>query len=343
VKNVEVQKVLKMNKEGTITDEQAAELIDELTRRGSGPAQSGEGIADVISSLIGKTVDGAVSLSVVAGHSTSHVTGFAPNDLQNNEFHMSKVEGPKGEGYVFRGNQVRMSHVKPMRLERAELTDNRIDASKVEELVVIDGKLSGSLFQASAVDGFKVENARVAGAKLLSSKLSGFEIAAESSVEDVKLNASAIKRLSILDRSEWASTSISGAKIKDLRIVGSKLSGVDAQAVQISGTNWIECTLAGVFLRGTQLDKTTFTRCKLKEVVFSGGEASSWKNWSKNGLTGVEFENVELDQVLFADCHWKRVVVKNVKLKDVRIEGVRLADVTIDGNEAFLEAIKKKD
>jgi len=344
--NEEIQKVLKMAKEGTVTEEQAAELIAELARTESRSSREWkkegvEGLGDTISTLIGKTMEGAISMSGFAGKNTSHVEGFSPSDLRANSFHMSKVEAPDGEDFVFKNNQIRMSHLKKLSLQKAEFNDNQIDASKLDRVSVSNGNFTDSTIQASAVERFGIERSQMSRSKILSSKWDRVSIEGESSLEKVKVNACAIKGLRLSNQAHLRDSVLSGSAVSDMAVENSTVSDFDVQNTHIVGTSILNSSLVGVLLRGIHLAQTKFFGCKMNDVLFSGGnEKWNWKPWKSKGIEKVSFENCNLNKVLISQCSWSEVTIKNVTLTDFKIEGVALSGVILDGNEEFLKALE---
>jgi uncharacterized protein YjbI with pentapeptide repeats len=341
----EIQKILKMNKAGTISDEQAAELLSELSRSPRGrvaqEASGVEGLGDAISNLVYKTVDGAMSFMGVRG-SMSHVEGFPPSEMEANQFSMSKVESPRQAGSTFRGNEVRMSHVDGLELESAEMLDNRIDASKVEGLRINGGKFSESVIQASSVEKVVIERSQLTQVKILSSKLDRLSAKDESGMENVKINASSLRSLTLGTHALWRDTVFSGVAIDGLETRDVRLTEVELQAshwrdARILGGEW-----SGVLARGLRLRDTAFVNCTLRDVLFSVGDAWEWKGWKKRGFDQVTFENCVLEKTLFSECRFANTVIKNVTLKDYQVRGADISGLTLDGNEAFLRAVERK-
>ena len=160
----EIHQVLKMNKEGTLTDDQAAELLAELAHKeareeadtggnrargndgGRGPFTSRnwegafvEPLLDKMNTTVKYALDAAFGWDKSPGGAGMAAEGHQGEAFErggggqsgNNRIHMSRFEMPAGKDHVFTGNTVRMSSVKDMRLDRAEMIDNTIDMSKV--------------------------------------------------------------------------------------------------------------------------------------------------------------------------------------------------------------------
>ena len=177
----EIQQVLKMNKEGTLTDEQATELIAELAQKDQQQARENfgtrdwdrSGFVEPLMSKMNTTVKHALDAAFgwrhpgapggMGGHGPAGFQGEAFAEPDQNAIHMSRFDTPAGKDHVFTGNAVRMSSVKDVRLERAEMTRNTIDMSKVHDFSVRDGKVSGCEIRASSVEDWNIDGAVASG------------------------------------------------------------------------------------------------------------------------------------------------------------------------------------
>ncbi|MEO6094936.1 MAG: pentapeptide repeat-containing protein [Fibrobacteria bacterium] len=367
----EIQQVLKMNKEGAITDEQAAELLAELARNEAvegKPAEDREtgkfprdarnldhiDIMDSIFSRVNDTVkvamDGAFSWDRQNGAGGSGGTGAFRgaagyrgeaygSDTSRNHIHMSKFDVPHGKDHVFTGNSVRMSSLKDMRLDRAEMIDNSIDMSKVHNLSVRDGKVIGCGVRASAVEDWSVDGATVRAVEISGSKITDFHCGSGSVVRGARVQGASLKDFRIVENSKAADLVVNATALSDVSVSRTSLSQSEIHASHIAGLSLQDCDARNLMLRMLSLKHSAFSGCALIDVVFSGAEKWTWK---KQGIRDTRFENCRLEKVLFADCRFTDVTLRNLTLKDLQFRHLELSGQVLDGDDAFLRAIGEK-
>lgn len=374
----EIQQVLKMTKEGTITDEQAAELLAELARKeaeNGKPAEARESgarprdarnldhvdIMDSIFSKVNDTVkvamDGAFSWDRRQGPGWSGAFGGIRSfreggasyeayhgeaygsDSSRNHIHMSKFDIPVGKDHVFTGNSVRMSSLKDMRLDRAEMIDNTIDMSKVHNLSVKEGKVIGCGVRASAVEDWGVEEATVRAVEISGSKVSDFHCGSGSVVRGARVQGSSLKDFHIVENSKAADLVVNATALSDVSVARTSLSQSEIHASHLAGLSLRDCEARNLMLRMLSVKHSAFAGCTLIDVVFSG--AGKW-TWKKQGIRDARFENCRLEKVLFADCRFTDVTLRNLTLKDRQFRNLELSGQVLDGDDAFLRAIGEK-
>jgi uncharacterized protein YjbI with pentapeptide repeats len=333
--NPQIQQILAMNKAGTLADEQAAQLIEEVLKAEQRPKSSstpGRGDAEPLSATWQKAVSGSVA-AIVDRARARH--GSSGTDQQGNTVHLSHVEYPEGSGAIFTGNQIRMSKIHELDLERSEMTDNQFDASKVDELRLRDAKLANSHFTASYLGELTADHGEIHGLELFSSKWSEVKILEDSAIQDVRIHSSVVKELEITGQSQWQDSALTSSVLCEVtlrrsRIVHGRMEESRACEVLIDGSEW-----SGVVARGVGFREVQFVGCRFEDVVFSaeGRGGKKWA-WSK-----ARFDNCQLERVLFSGCRTQHTTIRGVTLKDVQIRGADLSGLTLEGNEAFLRAV----
>lgn len=116
--------------------------------------------------------------------------------------------------------------------------------------------------------------------------------------------------------------------LEDSKMQNSSVNGAGVSRLLLDKSNWDEVKVNGSKLDGVRLENG----CYWKEVTLEG---VSFKN--------IEFENVFLEDVSFQAGSMESVVIKNVKLENQKFSMMKLKDIEIDGNEAFLRAVKSED
>ncbi|GEM_PF-6299686 len=360
---IEIQQVLKMNKDGILTDEQAADLLAELAK--SGPnSRTAPGFewneADLVKPLVSKvnstlktaldaTFGGASAIGLFAGAQTSSAFGgttfggadrnFGSKSDGTNAIHMSKFDAPRGESFVFQGNTIRMSSVKELSLDRSEMTGNTIDMSKVEEMILREARLVDSEMRASSVEEWRLSNSTVSGLSVQGSKVHEFAASADCVLDGMRIQGSSFKEFTAMDHVRVNGMMFNGAAVSELALRRSEVAGAEFQASRISDLSIEDSQVRNTLMRGTVVHKTVLAHCRFDDVLFSGLEKWGWK---KRGLENVRFENCNLNKVLFSDCRLSKTILKNLSLNNQKFQDLDLTGLTLDGNDAFLAAVSAK-
>ncbi len=113
-----------MSKAGTITSEQATELIEALANEQKNPKKEdsagrmGESLDDMIRTAISSSMGGAFSKATY-----SDKTG-------DNSVHLSRFERPTGGNFTFSENKINVASVSDIKMDHAKMQDNSINASR---------------------------------------------------------------------------------------------------------------------------------------------------------------------------------------------------------------------
>jgi uncharacterized protein YjbI with pentapeptide repeats len=336
----EIRRVLKMNKEGTLTDAQAAELLSELARpqgRAAGRDWERTGLVEPILSKVNDTLKYALDSAFAwdAGGARGYQGKAWTGSGERNSIHMSRFEYPEGEDIVFSGNSVRMSSVKDLRLERAEMTGNTIDMSKADDLRVVDGRLKGCEIRASSVDEWRVEGATLEGVSIQGSRVAAFHCAGGSELGRLRIQGASLKALRVAEGSVIADTLITGSSAADVRIARTRLRDSEIQNSALSDVAWEDGEARNLMVRGLCAKQTVFAACAFEDAVFTADPKWSWK---KHGFKDVRFERCSFERVLFSNCRITDCVIRNVTLKDRQFRDLDLSGLRIDGEAEFLKA-----
>ena len=184
----QILKILQMQEQGKLTQDQAAELLAVLADQarekgvpleGGGVAGGGEeerprrergrgtsvagrsagpagpppprptspstgncagGFGSTAAAAIHELVDTAIGVGTTVGRAASMWGGEFLNmvhrDEGGNSVTLSKVDGPQGEAYSFRGNTVNVSKIVHLHLQQAEFSGNCLNASKVAHVEI---------------------------------------------------------------------------------------------------------------------------------------------------------------------------------------------------------------
>lgn len=337
----QIQQVLRMNKEGKLTDEQTAELLAELAKpeeeRGAGRDWDRGGILEPLVSKVNQTLRYALDSAFgreegARGYQGETWTGPAGR----NSIHMSRFDSPEGQEIVFTDNAIRMSSVKDLRMERSGMTGNAIDMSKADGLRLKDAKLKDCEIRASSVEDWHIERSLLDSVSVQGSRVAELQCLDGSELRKARILGASLKEIRLAGESRIHDLLINGSSISALRLNGSEVRDSEIQNSSLSDLSLELCRARNLMLRSLSAKQAWFLDCALTDVVFSAD--AKW-GWKKNGLKDVRFEGCVFGKVLFTDCRLADCVIKNVTLEDRRFRGLDLAGLRIDGTEAFLKAV----
>jgi uncharacterized protein YjbI with pentapeptide repeats len=337
----QIQQVLRMNKEGKLTDEQTAELLAELAKpdgkRAAGRDWERGGILEPIVSKVNETLKTALDSAFAWEGGARGYQGEAwTGPSGRNSIHMSRFDYPEGKDILFTGNSIRMSSMKGLRMERAEMDGCTIDMSKADDVRLKDAKMKDCEIRASSADDWHVEGSQLEGVSVQGSRVSELQCVGGSELRKARIQGASLKEMRLSDGSQAQDLLINGSSVSVFRLIRSELRDAEIQNSSLADFALERCQARNLMLRSLSAKQASFLDCALTDVVFSSD--AKW-GWKKNGLKDVRFEGCVLGKVLFADCRLSDCVIKNVTLEDRRFRGLDLAGLRIDGTEAFLRAI----
>ena len=336
----QIEQVLRMNKEGKLTDAQAAELLAELAkpdgkRGGAGGDWDRGGILDPLVSRMGETLRSALDSAFAWDGGTRERGEDGSGPSGRNSIHMSRFDYPEGREIVFTGNVVRMSSLKDLRMDRSEMAGNTIDMSKADDLRLKDAKLKDCEIRASSVDDWHVDGSLLEAVSVQGSRVADLRVTGGSALRKTRLQGVSLKGLRLSEGSQAGNLLLNGSALADIRLLRSDLADSEILNSSLSDFSFEGGRARNLLIRSLSARKAGFADCALIDVVFSAETRWSWK---KHGLKDVRFEGCSLEKVSFAGCRLSDCVIKNVTLADRRFRGLDLAGLRIDGTEAFLKA-----
>ena len=186
----EILQILQMQKDGKLTQDQAAELLamladparekDRSTERqgAQGPQaaarEAGGGMSSAAAATLHSLVDTAVSVGATVGRAATvwggELVGMVHREESGNTLTLSKVEPPAGDGYTFKSNAFNVSKVSRLTLNGSEFANNTVNASDLSHVTLTRGRLSQCNFASSSVSRVTVEGPPAPGGGDLTAK-----------------------------------------------------------------------------------------------------------------------------------------------------------------------------
>lgn len=130
-------------------------------------------------------------------------------------------------------------------------------------------------------------------------------------LEKVMLYEATLEKIGLSD-SELRACDLSAARCSEasfirVRIIGSRLTGIDLSRSTIKDVVFENCKLDMANFRFAKLTRVRFVNCALFETDFQAAE-----------LSGVEFQDSQLEKVEFHHCKLRAVDARTSQLFDIR-------------------------
>ncbi|MBW8887623.1 MAG: pentapeptide repeat-containing protein [Fibrobacteres bacterium] len=336
----QIEQVLRMNKDGKLTDAQTAELLAELARPGeahaSGPGWGRGSVLEPLVSKVNETLKSALDSAFAWNESRDHRDEAWANPSARNSIHMSRFDYPEGKDVVFTGNVIRMSSMKDLRMDRSEMTGNTIDMSKADDLRLRDAKLQDCEIRASSVDDWHLDGSTLDAIMVQGSRVADLQCTDRSELRKARIQGVSLKGFRLAEGSKAENLLLNGSSLADIRLLRSEWGDSEILNSSVSDLALESCRAARFLIRSLSAKKAVFSDCTLTDVAFSAETRWAWK---KHGLKDVRIDGCDWEKVAFSDCRLDNCVIKNVTLRDRQFRGLDLADLRIDGTEAFLKAV----
>jgi uncharacterized protein YjbI with pentapeptide repeats len=316
----EIERILEMHKTGTLSSDQAAELIREL-----GGSESEKSYEKSFTEKIMETVSKV----------SDHFHTFHNGSEGENSMVASKIISPRGERFSFTGNRFTTSHAQELIFVDSQFENNKTLNTHLESLSLKNSSYTASSFVNTHVKDIRVDRSEIKELNAGNTEIRGLSLRSESSIVHTKFQASSLHEISLEDDSEitdcdWNCIAIEDLKLQNGKIIESEFFGAKIKDVKFLQSSWMGVTIRKIKIKDVILDRSHFTETVLTADM----------KWKKSSLEDVRFENVFLKKVIFSNCTFQDVVFKNITQENLRLTDLKLKDAVIDGDEAFLKLAK---
>ncbi len=360
----EIEKIRAMQEKGTITAEQADELIEALSEDaenkeeldserdprlvGYRKLRRGRWIPDWVKDI----VDEAVAPGVQGGIGSEEYDPAAGRyeyryrydwdpsyywrRMGVNAQDVSRVERPEGEGFEFRDNKFAFSKLRSMRLVRSSVKNNAFYAATVHDLdledsSLLDGSFAGASLHDLSMVGSEMKNVRFEGMKLKE-----LSIRENSSIKATKVSGGYIKSLKLANGSRIEGGRMIGMKIMDVRLSASELTDAVFKGMYMQDWN-----IEGSKLAGCRIEKIGMFDVSVKNSVLNGVAFRQEFEGAFNKVKGLSIEDSTLESCEFIECTIRDTKIKGISAKGLRIYGKDLTGLSFE-KSGDLETLAEK-
>lgn len=349
--NAEIDRVLAMVKDGTLTPEQATEMIAAL-RQAAGAADAeaqpkgapadeprsesagnrwerhhrrhrqrhGRGFERVFDDL-GNDIERAMGAGARtlrwALKSGLHLKGSTWGDDSNSAV-LSRADAPTGRDFVCEANELAVSHLKDLRLNRSTFSHNELNAASMQDIELNDSRATGQRLRGSSIKGGLIENGELSDNEFNGAGIVNLTVG-KGRLTGCHFNGTQVRDLGI-SASAVESSRFNGTKLKtvvirsDSIVKGLSLNGV-------LGRNWLfeNAVVADTQISGLRVDGLVLKGSGLERVTFKKTDWSEHLDPSSLGLV----RDVELQRVILKDCRFE-----DCRFDGTRLEGFDAANLT---------------
>jgi uncharacterized protein YjbI with pentapeptide repeats len=330
----EIDRVLEMVKDGTLTPQQAREMITALSQTGAETesrrhrqrrrqrrhSRHFDRVLDDIGDDIERALGAGARTLRWALHEGLHLKSSEWGDASNSVV-LSRADAPTGSEFVCQNNQLAVSQLKRLKLVRATFSDNELNAASIEEVELNESRMTGQCLRGSSIKGGLLENSEMSGNELNGARLVHLT-ASRGKLIGCHFNGSQVRDLGIAD-SALEDSRCNGTKLKtlvlrnDSLVKNLRLNGVLAR-------DWLfeAAVLSDVQFSGLRVDGLAIRRGGLEAVTF---KTARWRDRRDDDelplMRGVDLTRVILKHCTFVDC----------RFDGTRLEGFEASGLTFDG------------
>jgi uncharacterized protein YjbI with pentapeptide repeats len=372
-----ILKILQMQQDGKLTQDQAAELLAVLADQardkddafgqhapqGEAPGPRGEPAGRKPAGNTGFNpsaafhglIDTAVGVGTTVGRAASvwgtEFLQMVHRDEGGNSVTLSRVDSPHGDAFSFRDNTINVSRVAALDLSQAQVSGNTINASKIARVKVTRGRFVQSTISGSALTHVAIEGPAEALAA------AGDEVA-PTGIRVLTLNASKVTRLRLADSSTLETSTIQataakdwlfsgGSTLKDSRINDSHVAGLSLERSTLASLAIERSHVQSLVCRDSTLESVSFSGLRVSDLALAGSTLSGVKfhRESNNLLAGRDalmhestLENCRLTDCEFAGCTFRRTTFRNLNLSGISVRNIDFTGLKIESEEAFRKA-----
>lgn len=249
---------------------------------------------------------------------------------------VSRVEQPEGESFEFRDNKFAFSKLRSMRLVRSTVKNNAFYAATVHDISLEDSSLLDGSFAGASLHDLVMAASEMKNVKFEGVKVKGLSIRKNSFMRATKFSGGHINGLGLSDGSGIEGGRMAGVKIADFSLVDSVLS--DAVFKGMCAQDW---KIEGSKLNGCRLERIGMFGVRIKNSALSGVVFRQEYEGTFNRARDLAIEDSTLESCEFIECTIRDTKIKGITARGLTIHGKDLTGRTFEKAED-LEALGEK-
>lgn len=233
-------------------------------------------------------------------------TWWSGSNAQN----FSRVEQPEGNDFEFKDNRVTFGKIRGLRLVRSKVNDNSFSASSVHDLRLTDSVMEGNSSAGASLHDLVMERGEMKGNSLAGTKAHDLSIRGGSTLKGTDLSGSSISSLSLDQESSIEDSHLSGAVIHDVTLS----SASHLKGARLSGSRFTDFSLRSTRLEDTEISGSVLHKVDALQSEISGSTFRGIR-MKDCRLSGAKLEKTTLNAVGFDDLRVENSVLKNVEIR----------------------------
>ena len=287
----EIRRILEMNKAGTITDDQATELLAAINE----PSPTSD--------------------------------APMPTNIFDTRSILSKVDQVEGSEFTFNENSINVSAVSKIRLRKSQMCDNSINASKVSDFNLIEAEFNDCSINGSALEEFEIKHGHITDVGFQGSKVSRVTLTDQCAIEDASFQGCAIKNLAIKSQSRIQDAKFAGFNGADIELINSSIVDFKVEAGALHNLKMKNSHWQDVGLQAIRFEDVEFIDSSLRDCMILGRDRKKnvgFENvkFQSSSFQDVKFKNCSFKNVTFVEIH-----ARDLKLEDLHIENQTIRSI----------------
>ena len=369
----EIERIFTMVENGSLTREQAAEMLEALKLRESQSSSNdahrhdesfrsrshksrhrrhrrrsrgkrADPSIDQVFEELGEEIQQIVDMgSKVFRGAFIKSSLFSPSDWvnQTNTSTFAKVEEPQGQDFECLDNQITVSQIRNLILNRSEFCNNEFNAAAIADVEVFEGAFCKNALRGSSLKKVLSEQGAFSGNQINGAQLSRFTLK-NAQFADNTLNGAQIRELGMVE-SSLERSHLNGVRLRSLvlrdetRVSELNLHGVFGKSWLLEGAALSDLRLTGLKIDGLHIDHSGLEKCSIRST-----------EWTERLMQNEPLlvDQLTLQRVIMRNCHFNDCIFDGTLIKDCQIENltfdkVDFSDLTLSSSDELIKLARQ--
>jgi uncharacterized protein YjbI with pentapeptide repeats len=249
---------------------------------------------------------------------------------------VSRIERPEGESFEFQDNKFAFSRLRSIHLVRSTVKGNAFYAATVHDLEMEDSTLLDGSFAGASLHDLAMTGSEMKNVRFDGVKVKELTIRGNSSIKATKISGGHISSLELTHGSRIEGADIAGVKIADIRLSGSELAGLVLKGMYMQDWN-----IEGSKLNGCRIEKIGMKDVCIKNSVLIGVVFRQEVEGIFNRTRDLSIEDSSLESCEFIECIIRDTKIKGITAKGLKIHGKDLTGLTFEKTEDLVALAEK--
>jgi uncharacterized protein YjbI with pentapeptide repeats len=237
---------------------------------------------------------------------------------------LSRVERPEGEDFTFQDNKFAFSRVHSIHLVRSTMKNNAFKAATVQHLEMEDGTLLDSSFAGASLHDVTVKGAEMKNVDVSGAKVKGLSLRDGSTVADSAIAGGYVHALELSRQSRLAGAHLQGMKLHEIRLAASTANDLTVRNAGLHDWEIEDSTLSGCRIENIGMQDVKVKKSVLTSVVFRQETEGSFTRVQDLGIEDCDLDGCEFIECRIRDTRFKGITAKGLVIRGKDLTGLRL-------------------